>query len=119
MTASGIQGPLDFALTAESQSQRGYDSIPQRETVYTGVPQGFRDRMLTLNLGYTPVDGTRLSLFLRADTAYFGYDTLGSPTYDDSNSNGKTTSLLGPRRRYDPPVRWRAGDRPVCRAIAG
>lgn len=95
VTASGIEGPLDFAVTAESQSQRGYDSIPQRESVYTGVPQGFRDRIFTLNLGYTPVEGTRLSLFLRADTTYFGFDTLGSPTFDDSNSSGQTSSLLG------------------------
>ena len=95
VSASGITGPVDYALTAEAQSQRGYDYIPQRESVYTGVPQGFRDRIITLNLGYTPVEGTRLSLFLRAQTAYFGYDTLGSPTFDDSNSNGHTTSLLG------------------------
>ncbi|HEX3996655.1 MAG TPA: TonB-dependent receptor plug domain-containing protein, partial [Acetobacteraceae bacterium] len=95
VTASGIEGPLDFAVTAESQSQRGYDSIPQRQSVYAGVPQGFRDRIFTLNLGYTPVEGTRLSLFLRADTAYFGFNTLGSPTFDDSNSSGQTSSLLG------------------------
>jgi vitamin B12 transporter len=95
VTASGIEGPLDFAVTAESQSQRGYDSIPQRQSVYTGVPQGFRDRIFTLNMGYTPVEGTRLSLFLRADTAYFGFDTLGFPTFDDSNSSGHTSSLLG------------------------
>lgn len=95
LTASGVEGPVDYALTAESQSQRGYDSIPQREDVYRGVPQGFRDRILTLNLGYTPVEGTRLSLFARANATYFGFDTLGSPTYDDSNSIGQTTSLLG------------------------
>ena len=95
VTASGVEGPIDFALTAESQSQRGYDSIPQRESVYRGVPQGFRDRIMTLNLGYTPVEGTRLSLLLRAQAAYFGYDTLGAPTYDNSNSIGQTSSLLG------------------------
>jgi vitamin B12 transporter len=95
VTASGIEGPVDFALTAESQSQRGYDAIPQRQTIYTGVPQGFRDRTITLNLGYTPVEGTRLSLFLRAQTAYFGFNTLGSPTFDDANSNGQVSSLLG------------------------
>ena len=59
------------------------------------VAQGFRDRIATLNLGLTPVEGTRLSLFLRARSAYFGFDNLGSPTFDDSNSNGHTTSLLG------------------------
>ncbi len=94
-TVSGVSGPVDYALTAATQSLRGYDSIPQRETVYRGVPQGFRDRILTLNLGYTPVQGTRLSLLLRADTAYFGYDTLGFPTFDDANSNARTASLLG------------------------
>jgi vitamin B12 transporter len=95
VSASGIEGPVDFALTAESQSQRGYDSVPQRQSVYRGVPQGFRDRIATVNLGYTPVEGTRLSLFLRARSSYFGFDTLGSPTFDDANSNGQATSLLG------------------------
>ena len=58
---------------------------------------------MTLNLGYTPIEGTRLSLFVRAQTDYFGFDTLGGydafgnplPTFDDSNSNGHTSSLLG------------------------
>jgi vitamin B12 transporter len=95
VSATGVEGPWDFALTAETQSQRGYDALPQRETSYTGVPQGFRDRILTLNLGYTPIDGTRLSLFVRANANYFGFNTLGDPTFDDSNSSGKTTSLLG------------------------
>ncbi len=95
VTASGMQGPIDYALTAESQSQRGYDANPQREGSYTGVREGFRDRIITLNLGYTPVEGTRLSLFARANTADFGYNTLGTPTFDESNSNGRTASLLG------------------------
>jgi vitamin B12 transporter len=95
VSASGVEGPWDFAVTAESQSQRGYDSVPQRQSVYRDVPQGFRDRVATVNLGYTPVEGTRLSLFLRARSSFFGFDTLGSPTFDDSNSNGQATSLLG------------------------
>jgi vitamin B12 transporter len=95
VSASGVQGPVDFALTAESQSQRGYDAIPQRQSIYRGVAQGFRDRIATINLGYTPVEGTRLSLFLRARASYFGFNNLGSPTFDDSNSNGQAMSLLG------------------------
>jgi vitamin B12 transporter len=95
VTASGVEGPWDFALTAESQSQRGYDAVPKRQSIYRDVPQGFRDRVATVNLGYTPIEGTRLSLFLRARSSYFGFNTLGSPTFDDSNSNGQTTSLLG------------------------
>jgi vitamin B12 transporter len=95
VTASGVEGPWDFALTAESQSQRGYDAVPQRQSIYRDVPQGFRDRIATVNLGYSPVEGMRLSLFLRARTSYFGFNNLGNPTFDDSNSNGQTTSLLG------------------------
>ncbi len=71
---------------------------------YTGTRQGFRDRIATLNLGYTPVEGTRLSLFLRGQIAYFGYNTLGSPTFDDSNSNGQVGSLEG----------YASADRPNC-----
>ncbi|MDR3538948.1 MAG: TonB-dependent receptor [Acetobacteraceae bacterium] len=93
--ASGVEGPIDFALSAESQSQRGADSVPQRMSIYTGTPEGFRDRVATLNLGYTPVDGTRLSLFLRARQSLFGFNELGYPTYDTANSSGEADSLMG------------------------
>lgn len=102
-TVTGTDGPVDYALAAETQSLRGYDTTPQREYVYTGVPQGYRDRLLTMNLGYTPFAGTRLSLLLRAQGAYFGFNTMGGtdadgnplPTFDNANSNGQAVSLLG------------------------
>ncbi|HUB45464.1 MAG TPA: TonB-dependent receptor [Acetobacteraceae bacterium] len=93
--ASGIEGPVDYALTLESQSQRGWDYTPQRESIYTGVPQGYRDRLATLNLGYTVVPGTRVSLLLRAHESIFGFNELGDPTFDDSNATGKDDNLLG------------------------
>ena len=93
--ASGVTGPLDYAFIFESQSRRGFDSTPQRMTIYTGAPQGFRDRTATANLGYTPVDGTRISLFLRGSETLFAFNTLGSPTFDQANSFGTSTSLLG------------------------
>ena len=40
--ASGVEGPFDYAAIFEGQSQRGYDVTPQREVIYTGVPDGFR-----------------------------------------------------------------------------
>jgi vitamin B12 transporter len=95
IVASGIQGPFDYAAIFESQSQRGYDVTPQRESIYTGIPDGFRAMVGTLNLGYTPVDGTRLSLFLRARRSVFGFNALGNPTFDDANSTGHDDSLLG------------------------
>ena len=94
--ATGIEGPIDYALTLQSQSQTGYDSVPQRwSNIYTGTPLGFRDRVATLNLGYTPVEGTRLSMFVRGQIAYFGFNTLGDPTYDNSNSTGQSGSIEG------------------------
>jgi vitamin B12 transporter len=93
--ASGIQGPFDYSATVEGEDLRGYDTTPQRESIYTGVPQGFADTIGTLNLGYTPTDGTRLSLFLRARRAVFGFNALGNPTFDNSNSTGTDDSLLG------------------------
>ncbi len=95
VSATGIAGPIDYALTAESQSQTGFDSNPQRMTSYTGASQGFRDRIATLNLGYTPVEGTRFSLFLRGREALFSFNTLGSPTFDTANSQGAADSMLG------------------------
>jgi len=95
LVASGVEGPADYALIFESQSQRGYDTTPQRESIYTGVPQGFRDRVATLNLGYTIVPGTRVSLLLRARESMFGFNELGDPTFDDANATGTDASLLG------------------------
>jgi vitamin B12 transporter len=95
VVASGVEGPFDYAAIFESQSLRGYDVTPQRESIYTGVPDGFRAMVGTLNLGYTPADGTRLSLFLRARRAVFGFNALGSPTFDDANSTGRDEQLMG------------------------
>jgi vitamin B12 transporter len=95
VNASGITGPWDYSATVESQSQRGFDSTPQRETIYTGTPQPYSDMVGTLNLGFTPVDGTRVSLLLRARQAVFDFDNLGNPNFDDDNSKARDGSLIG------------------------
>ena len=92
---SGIAGKLDYAAIVQVEKLRGYDTTPQRESVYTGVPDPFAAQVGTVNLGYTPLPGTRLSLLLRARRAVFGFDNLGSPTFDDANSTGTDASLLG------------------------
>lgn len=93
--ASGMDGPLDYAAIFEADAQRGFDTTPQRMSIYTGVPQGYQNYVGTLNLGYTPIEGTRLSLFLRARQSDFGFNALGDPTFDNSNSTGQDVSLLG------------------------
>jgi vitamin B12 transporter len=94
--ASGVNGPFDYAFTLESQSRQGFDSTPQRMAgIYTGTPQGFRDRIATANLGFKPIDGTRISLFLRGSQTLFGFNELGAPTFDTANTSGKVSTLLG------------------------
>jgi vitamin B12 transporter len=95
VVASGVEGPFDFAAIFEGQAQHGYDVTPRRESIYTGKPDGFRAMVGTLNLGYTPIDGTRLSLFLRARRSVFDFNALGNPTFDNANSTGYEDSLLG------------------------
>jgi len=95
VNASGITGPWDYSATVEATQQRGYDSTPQRETIYTGTPQPYADATGTLNLGFTPVDGTRISLLLRARQSDYGFDNLGAPNFDYDNSRGSDTSLIG------------------------
>ena len=92
---SGITGPWDYMAAIESQSQRGFDTVPRRMSIFRDVPQGYRAQTGTLNLGYTPEDGTRLALLLRARTTTFGFNALGFPIFDDSNSTGRADSLLG------------------------
>jgi vitamin B12 transporter len=92
---SGIDGAFDYAAIFEGQMLQGYDTTPQRMSIYSGVPDPFRDAIGTLNLGYTPIDGTRLSLFLRARRASFGFNALGDPTFDDANSTGQDDQVIG------------------------
>lgn len=91
---SGVQGKFDYAATAQVASLRGYDSTPQRESIYTGTPQHDQQLLGTLNLGYTPVAGTRFFGLLRGRRSVFGFDALGFPTFDRSNSTGHDASLL-------------------------
>jgi vitamin B12 transporter len=92
---SGIVGPLDYAAIVQTESLTGFDSTPQREAVFTDTPQGFREQIGTLNLGYTPVPGTRFSVVLRGRRSVFGFNQLGSPTFDTANSTGHDTTLYG------------------------
>jgi len=92
---TGVQDGWDYAAIGEGQWQRGFDTVPQRMSVYRDVPQSYATGIGTLNLGYTPQEGTRLSLLLRARRADFGFNALGFPIYDNANSRGHVDSILG------------------------
>ena len=80
-----------------SRASRSAATTPRRSACRStpACRDPYRDLIGTLNLGYTPIDGTRLSLFLRARRAVFGFDALGNPTFDNSNSTGHDDTLLG------------------------
>ena len=64
-------------------------------SIYPGVPQGYQNYVGTMDLGYTPIEGPRLSLSLPACESYFGFKALGNPTFDNSNTTSDAVSLLG------------------------
>jgi vitamin B12 transporter len=86
---TGRSGIWDFAATAEAFSTRGFDQTPPRETsVYTGEVDGDREKLGTIEVGVTPIEGTRVSLMLRGRDSTYGYDEQGFTTYDGGNATG-------------------------------
>jgi vitamin B12 transporter len=91
----GVQGKVDYSVALQSYSTIGFDDTPQRESVYTGHRDGYRAQLATINLGVTPIEGTRIYGMLRYHTATFGLDELGSPAYDATDYTGRDNSFLG------------------------
>ncbi|CAH2604937.1 Outer membrane vitamin B12 receptor BtuB [Rhodovastum atsumiense] len=92
---SGASGMVDYSLAVQSRSQLGFDTTPQRETVHTGERDGYRAQVASLNLGVTPVEGTRISTLLRWRRAVFGLDELGSPAFDAPAYTGRDEAFTG------------------------
>ena len=91
----GAEGMVDYNLAVESRSQIGFDATPQRESVYTGERDGYRSQLITLNLGVTPIEGTRFYGFLRYRSSVFGLDELGSPAFDAPDYTGRDSNFTG------------------------
>ncbi len=94
-TLYGAEGMFDYSAAVEGRSQDGSDSTPKRERVYTGARNGYRSQLATLNLGITPIEGTRFYGLLRYRTSVFGLDELGSPAYDANDYTGRDRSFIG------------------------
>lgn len=92
---SGASGPFDYRLDASALSQEGFDATPRRESVYSGERDGFQNQQGSLDLGWTIVPGTRLSLYASGQHSLEGFDTLGSPAFDAPNEVGYSTRALG------------------------
>ncbi len=94
-TISGATGPFDYALGGAIDEESGFDETARRLAVYAGHKDPFRSKLGSLNLGYTPVDGTRIYLVIRARQSDTGYPDLGYPIYDDPNEYGHDSNLFG------------------------
>jgi vitamin B12 transporter len=94
-TISGSTGAFDYALNGSLDEEAGFDETAKRLSVYTGNRDPFRSRTGSVNLGYTPVDSTRVYLILRARQSDSGYPDLGYPVFDDPNEFSYDTNLFG------------------------
>jgi vitamin B12 transporter len=94
-TISGSTGKFDYALNGSIDQEAGFDETAKRLSVYTGNRDPFRSETGSANLGYTPVQGTRVYLVLRARQTDSGYPDLGYPVYDDPNEFSYDRNLFG------------------------
>jgi vitamin B12 transporter len=90
----GTSGAFDYNLSGESRSDEGFDATPQRETTYTGERDGFRTRVGSIDLGWTPVSNTRLFVDVRGRTTVYGYDDVNYPSFDDPDDTGRDNDLF-------------------------
>jgi vitamin B12 transporter len=93
-TISGMSGKFDYALTASTIQEAGFDALARRLTVYDGNRNPFRYKMGALNLGYTITPGTRVSLILRARASDYTYPDLGFPAFNDPYENGFDSTVF-------------------------
>jgi vitamin B12 transporter len=95
VTISGATGKFDYALNGNLDEEAGFDETAKRLSVYTGNRDPFRSKAGSVNLGYAPVEGTRIYLILRARQTDSGYPDLGYPIFDDPNEFSYDSNLFG------------------------
>ena len=92
---SGQTGIFDYNLGVENMSDRGFDTTPRRESIYTGALNPYRSTTGIIEVGVTPIEGTRISALLRGRTSTFSIDELGFPNYDPNFYHGIDDSVFG------------------------
>lgn len=86
-TLSGASGKFDYAFTAATDQEAGFDYTARRLSVYAGNRDPYRANLGAFNLGYSPVNGTRISLTFRAQQTTSAAPSLGfAAVYDDPNN---------------------------------
>jgi vitamin B12 transporter len=94
-TISGSTGKFDYALSGALDEESGFDDTAKRLSVYAGNKDPFRSKLGSLNVGYTPVAGTRIYAVVRAQEVDSAFPDLGYPVFDDPNEYDYNTNLFG------------------------
>jgi vitamin B12 transporter len=94
-TISGSSGKFDYALSGAIDEEAGFDYTARRLSAYAANRDPYRSKLGSLNVGYTPVDGTRVSLVVRAQQTDAAFPDLGYPVFDDPNDYDYNTNVFG------------------------
>ena len=94
VTLSGRSGKFDYAITGSLIEQAGFDATARRLAVYAAHRDPFRYKLGAVNLGYTPITGTRISLIVRARQTGSKYPDLGYPIFDDPYENSYDSNVF-------------------------
>jgi len=95
VTISGATGKFDYAISASVDQEAGFDYTARRLSVYDGQHDPFRENEGSVNLGYSPVAGTRVYLVLRARETDSANPDLSDPIYDDPNDYAYDRNFFG------------------------
>ncbi len=86
---------FDYNLGVDNASDRGFDTTPRRESIYTGALNPYQSTTGILEVGVTPIEGTRISALVRGRSSVFSLDELGFPNYDPNLYHGIDNSVFG------------------------
>lgn len=92
---SGTVGKFDYNLNVAHRDDASFDTTPKRESVHTGARNPYRATTASIDFGYTPVEGTRVSVYLRGRSARFNLDDVGYPAFDSTQYVGTDDNAFG------------------------
>ncbi len=92
---SGTSGKLDYAISGALDEEAGFDATARRLSVYADNRDPFRSKSGAVQLGYTPVAGTRIYVILRGRDTDSAFPDLGFPIFDDPDETSHETSAFG------------------------
>lgn len=92
---TGTVGQVDYLLSGNALSTRGFNAVAPRFNANIPERDGFRGAASAARLGWTPLDGTRVEALLRWRENHFGLDSVPR---DDPNYSARDRRWFGQLR---------------------